>query len=124
VFLPRISDTMEEGTTVRWFKAPGDKITAGDELVEIDIDIDKTQMVVEADITSVSSQIVAPEGSTVAVGGSYRHDRGTRSWWPHLSGKSSGRPIIGIQQQPARAPTERHSFAMPLLYLPQRDHAA
>ena len=36
--MPRLSDTMEEGTVVKWLKAVGDKIEEGDILAEIETD--------------------------------------------------------------------------------------
>ena len=36
--MPRLSDTMEEGTVAKWFKKVGDKISEGDILAEIETD--------------------------------------------------------------------------------------
>ena len=36
--MPRLSDTMEEGTVAKWFKKVGDKINEGDMLAEIETD--------------------------------------------------------------------------------------
>ena len=36
--MPRLSDTMEEGTVAKWFKKVGDKINEGDILAEIETD--------------------------------------------------------------------------------------
>ena len=38
VVMPRLSDSMEEGTIVRWLKADGDSVERGDELLEIEAD--------------------------------------------------------------------------------------
>src|SRR6185437_12755958 len=38
VLMPRLSDSMEEGTIVRWLMAAGDAVAAGDPLVEIETD--------------------------------------------------------------------------------------
>ena len=65
IVMPRLSDSMEEGTIVRWLKADGDIVTAGDELVEIETD--KATMVYEADSSGVL-RIAAPEGSTLRIG--------------------------------------------------------
>ena len=46
VVMPRLSDSMEEGTILRWLKSPGDEVALGDELVEIETD--KANMVYEA----------------------------------------------------------------------------
>ena len=36
--MPRLSDTMEEGTVAKWLKKVGDKIEEGDILAEIETD--------------------------------------------------------------------------------------
>ncbi len=66
VVMPRLSDSMEEGTILRWLKADGEDVKRGEELVEIETD--KANMAYEAD-ESGTLTIVAQEGSTVAVGG-------------------------------------------------------
>jgi pyruvate dehydrogenase E2 component (dihydrolipoamide acetyltransferase) len=63
--MPRLSDTMEEGTIVRWLKSDGDEVARGDELVEIETD--KATMTYESDQAGVLT-IVAREGETLAVG--------------------------------------------------------
>src|ERR671922_82880 len=47
VVMPRLSDSMEEGTILKWLKAAGDEVSKGDELVEIETD--KATMTYEAD---------------------------------------------------------------------------
>ncbi len=66
VVMPRLSDSMEEGTVLQWLKAVGDEIAVGDELVEIETD--KANMAYEADIAGTLSEILVPEGETVAIG--------------------------------------------------------
>ncbi len=65
VVMPRLSDTMEEGTILRWLKANGEEVARGEELVEIETD--KATMVYESDQQGVL-QIIAEEGATLAVG--------------------------------------------------------
>jgi pyruvate dehydrogenase E2 component (dihydrolipoamide acetyltransferase) len=65
VVMPRLSDTMEEGTILRWIKHDGDEVQRGDELVEIETD--KANMVYEADVEG-TLQTIAAEGDTLAVG--------------------------------------------------------
>ena len=66
VVMPRLSDSMEEGTILRWLVASGAEVSRGDEIVEIETD--KANMAYEAD-ASGALEIVAAEGTTVAVGG-------------------------------------------------------
>jgi pyruvate dehydrogenase E2 component (dihydrolipoamide acetyltransferase) len=65
VVMPRLSDSMEEGTILRWLRADGDDVRRGDELVEIETD--KATMTYEADQDGVL-RIVAAEGATLAIG--------------------------------------------------------
>src|SRR3954465_532996 len=65
VSMPRLSDSMEEGTILKWLKSDGDEVSEGEELVEIETD--KANMTYEADEAGTLS-IVAKEGDTLAVG--------------------------------------------------------
>jgi pyruvate dehydrogenase E2 component (dihydrolipoamide acetyltransferase) len=65
IVMPRLSDTMEEGTILRWLKRDGEALRRGEELVEIETD--KATMTYESDQDGVL-EIVAPEGDTLAVG--------------------------------------------------------
>lgn len=63
--MPRLSDSMTEGTIVRWLKADGDAVQRGEEIVEVETD--KATVGYEAEVAGTLS-IRQPEGSTVAVG--------------------------------------------------------
>jgi pyruvate dehydrogenase E2 component (dihydrolipoamide acetyltransferase) len=65
VAMPRLSDSMEEGTILKWLKSDGDEVSRGEELVEIETD--KANMTYEADQEG-TLKIVAQEGDTLAVG--------------------------------------------------------
>jgi pyruvate dehydrogenase E2 component (dihydrolipoamide acetyltransferase) len=65
VTMPRLSDSMEEGTIVSWLKSEGDAVAIGEELVEIETD--KATMAYAAEDEGVL-RILALEGATVAVG--------------------------------------------------------
>ena len=64
--MPRLSDSMEEGTILTWLKAHGDTVTKGEELVEIETD--KATMTYESPEAGVLA-IVADAGMTLPVGG-------------------------------------------------------
>src|SRR5439155_16111907 len=66
VNMPRLSDTMEEGTIARWLKKPGDEIKKGDILAEIETD--KATMDLEAYEAGTLQQILVKEGETVPIG--------------------------------------------------------
>jgi pyruvate dehydrogenase E2 component (dihydrolipoamide acetyltransferase) len=66
VVMPRLSDSMEEGTILQWLKQVGDEVAVGDELVEIETD--KANMAYESDVAGTLSEILVQEGETVAIG--------------------------------------------------------
>ncbi|HET7507855.1 MAG TPA: dihydrolipoamide acetyltransferase family protein, partial [Solirubrobacterales bacterium] len=66
VVMPRLSDSMEEGTILTWLKQVGDEIAVGDELVEIETD--KANMAYEADVSGTLQEILAQEGETLPIG--------------------------------------------------------
>jgi len=66
VVMPRLSDSMEEGTILQWLKQVGDEVAIGDELVEIETD--KANMAYEADVAGTLTEIVAQEGETLPIG--------------------------------------------------------
>jgi len=66
IVMPRLSDSMEEGTVLQWLKQVGDEVAVGDELVEIETD--KANMAYESDVAGTLSEILVQEGETVAIG--------------------------------------------------------
>ena len=66
ITMPRLSDTMTEGTVSKWRKQIGEKVEKGDILV--DIETDKATMELEAFQAGVLGRIVVNEGATVPIG--------------------------------------------------------
>src|SRR5579884_3043864 len=66
ISMPRLSDTMQEGTISRWLKKPGDEVKRGDVLAEVETD--KANMEIEAYENGVLEQILVKEGETVPIG--------------------------------------------------------
>jgi pyruvate/2-oxoglutarate/acetoin dehydrogenase E1 component len=64
--MPRLSDSMEEATVLTWLKRPGDAVTRGEPLVEVETD--KATMVYEAETAGVLEEIVVDDGSTADLG--------------------------------------------------------
>lgn len=65
VKMPKLSDTMEEGTVLEWKKSAGDEVKRGDVLA--DIESDKASFELEAEADGVL-QIVVQPGQAVPVG--------------------------------------------------------
>ena len=63
--MPKLSDTMEEGTVLQWLKQDGEAVTKGEPIVEIETD--KANMMVEAP-DSGQLQIVAQVGDSLPIG--------------------------------------------------------
>jgi pyruvate dehydrogenase E2 component (dihydrolipoamide acetyltransferase) len=57
---------MEEGTILTWLKNVGEEVAVGEELVEIETD--KANMAYESDVAGTLTEILAPEGETLAIG--------------------------------------------------------
>ena len=66
VTMPRLSDSMEEGTVLKWLVEKGGEVKRGEPLVEIETD--KANMTYEADTDGVLIEVVASEGDTLPVG--------------------------------------------------------
>ena len=66
VLMPRLSDSMEEGTVLKWLVEVGGVVKRGAPLVEIETD--KANMVYDADADGVLLEVVAAEGETLEVG--------------------------------------------------------
>jgi pyruvate dehydrogenase E2 component (dihydrolipoamide acetyltransferase) len=66
VNMPRLSDTMREGTITRWLKKPGDQVKRGDIIAEVETD--KANMEVEAYDSGLLERILVQEGETAPIG--------------------------------------------------------
>ncbi|HUR86387.1 MAG TPA: E3 binding domain-containing protein, partial [Solirubrobacteraceae bacterium] len=65
IVMPRLSDSMEEGTILKWLKADGDAVARGEPLAEIETD--KATLTYESDADGVLT-IVAAAGDTLPIG--------------------------------------------------------
>lgn len=65
--MPKLSDTMEEGTITRWLKKEGDAVEAGQVIAEAESD--KATMELESFDKGILRKIVIPEGDKVKIGG-------------------------------------------------------
>jgi pyruvate dehydrogenase E2 component (dihydrolipoamide acetyltransferase) len=65
ILMPKLSDSMEEGTILSWLVPAGGEVTAGQNLLEVETD--KANMTVQAEGEG-ALEILVEEGETVAVG--------------------------------------------------------
>lgn len=63
--MPRLSDSMEEGTIVRWLKGDGEQVAQGEPLAEVETD--KATVTFDADADG-TLRILVGEGETVPIG--------------------------------------------------------
>ena len=66
VTMPRLSDSREEGTILKWLVDEGGEVKKGEPLVEIETD--KANMTYDADTGGVLIEVVAKEGDTLPIG--------------------------------------------------------
>jgi pyruvate dehydrogenase E2 component (dihydrolipoamide acetyltransferase) len=65
VIMPRMGETVDEGTVNEWFKQVGDPVTEGEPLLEIGTD--KVDTEVPAPVSGTLAEIRVKEGETVPV---------------------------------------------------------
>ena len=63
--MPKLSDSMEQGTILTWLKTDGEQVHAGEDLLEIETD--KATVTHQVDVDGIL-EIIAPEGATLPVG--------------------------------------------------------
>jgi pyruvate dehydrogenase E2 component (dihydrolipoamide acetyltransferase) len=66
IIMPRLSDSMEEGTILKWLVAEGDTVEPGQALVEVETD--KATVTHETEIAGVVLGLTVEEGASVPVG--------------------------------------------------------
>ena len=66
IVMPQMGAEMEEGTVVRWLKQPGEFVSRGETIAEIETD--KTTVEMEAMASGTIAEIVVGEGGVAAVG--------------------------------------------------------
>jgi pyruvate dehydrogenase E2 component (dihydrolipoamide acetyltransferase) len=65
--MPKLSDTMTEGTLIKWHKKVGDSVSIGDVLAEVETD--KATMEMEAFDEGTITEILIQEGEKAPIGG-------------------------------------------------------
>jgi pyruvate dehydrogenase E2 component (dihydrolipoamide acetyltransferase) len=111
--MPKLSDTMTEGTLVRWIKKVGDNVAVGDVLAEVETD--KATMEMEAFDEGILTEIYVQDGNKVEVGQKLaillgkgeKIDSGASQ--PVQENKASpekkgGQPVAAASKEPIAAP--------------------
>jgi len=100
IVMPRLSDSMEEGTILKWLKADGESVARGEPLAEIETD--KATLTYESDAAGVLTIVVAA-GETLPIG----------EVIATLAGAEDGEAASQAPSAPAAAPTAAATPASP-----------
>ncbi|MFW5415321.1 2-oxo acid dehydrogenase subunit E2 [Nocardiopsis sp. CNT-189] len=109
IYMPRLSDTMEEGVISSWVKKVGDKVASGDVLVEIETD--KAVMEYEAYEDGYLVKQAASEGETVPIGAVIGFIGDSPDAVPDDSGSGSAAPAEEKAEEKAEQPAEEEKPA-------------
>jgi pyruvate dehydrogenase E2 component (dihydrolipoamide acetyltransferase) len=106
--MPRLSDSMEEGTILKWLVAEGDAISEGQPLIEVETD--KAVVPVEAESAGELLRIMVGEGASAPVGapialvgvaGETLPERGSAEALAAVG--APGEPVVAATSTPAAA---------------------
>ena len=110
--MPKLSDSMDEATIIRWLKSPGEPFLRGEPLAEIETD--KATIVYEAESDGVLAKVVVQEGGTARLGETIAFLNGFDASPEHEpdavaapQAASTGGEVTGDIQSPLRAISER-----------------
>jgi len=113
VIMPALELAQETGKVVRWLKAPGDRVTKGEPIVEIETD--KVTVEIEAPASGVLRDVTAREGDVVPVGQTIALIAGTDEVSAAVAAPSGPPPgTRASAPAPGPAPASRDVKASPL----------
>lgn len=98
IVMPRLSDSMEEGTILTWLVKEGEEIERGQPIAEIETD--KATMTYESDRSGTLTRILVQEGETAALGEPIAEIDG------ETGDQEPEKPTIAEAPAPAAAPTD------------------
>jgi pyruvate dehydrogenase E2 component (dihydrolipoamide acetyltransferase) len=101
ILMPKLSDSMEEGTILSWLVTAGSEVAVGQDLLEVETD--KANMTVQAE-GSGPIEILVAEGETVAVGAPIAR----------LGGAASGSPAAASPAPEAEPPSPSQAAPAPV----------
>jgi len=103
ITMPRLSDTMEEGTVASWLKSEGDAVEEGDILAEIETD--KATMEFESFYTGTLLKIGIAEGETAKVDALLAIIGPAGTDVSGISMETVAKPVAVKEETPKAAPT-------------------
>ena len=99
--MPKLSDTMTEGTVIKWHKQVGDSVEVGDVLAEIETD--KATMEMEAFDDGTITEILVPAGEKAVIGGILAVLDGDSTAAPSSAAPAAASPAAAPSAAPATA---------------------
>ena len=114
--MPQLSDTMTEGTLVRWRKKKGDAIAAGDIIAEVETD--KATMEMESFEDGVLTEIYVPEGGKAMIGQKLALLLAPGEKAPEGGAPPAAAAAPASKAAPASAPAEAKGTAAPATPVP------
>ncbi len=116
VKVPQLSESVAEATLMQWKKKVGDTVTADEILIEIETD--KVVLEVPAPSSGVLSELVQPDGATVAAEQVIAHidtsgGAVAGAQKPAAQAPAAARPAAAVQAVPATAAGASARIAMP-----------
>jgi len=103
IVVPTVGESVTEVTVARWLKKVGEAVSLDDPLVELETD--KATQELAAQTAGTLTEIVAPEGATIKVGG--------------ILGRIGDGPVKAAPAKPAASPAPAPKPAPPKLAAPQ-----
>lgn len=103
--MPKLSDTMTEGTLVAWKKKKGDKVSAGDVIAEIETD--KATMEWESPEDGTLTEIFVEEGGKVNVGDKIAFIGGEGEAAPAEAKEEKKKPEPDAKEEKKAAPKKK-----------------
>jgi len=103
--MPKLSDTMTEGTLVAWKKKKGDQVSAGELLAEIETD--KATMEWESPEDGTLTEIYVQEGGKVNVGDKIGFIRGEGEEPPKQEAATEKKKTEAVPEKKPQAETEK-----------------
>jgi pyruvate dehydrogenase E2 component (dihydrolipoamide acetyltransferase) len=99
--MPKLSDTMTEGTLIKWHKQVGDSVEVGDLLAEIETD--KATMEMEAFDDGTITEILIKDGEKAVIGGILAVLDGDSAAAPSSATPAAASPAAAPSNAPAAA---------------------
>jgi len=107
--MPKLSDTMTEGTLIAWKKKKGDQVAAGEVLAEIETD--KATMEWESPEDGTLTEIYVQEGGKVNVGDKIAFVRGQGEEAPKQEAPEQKKKSEAAEEKKPQAETEKPASA-------------